>query len=138
VIAGERSTLILYAYSETENARMNYQFFLEKGLHGAADFVFIFNGPTNASDLLPDIPNVRAVHRENTCFDLGAFGEVLLKDDLWKRYKKFITMNASVRGPFIPLYSNACWTDTFLNPINDHVKVRRAPFPASIIFPKTR
>ena len=115
--------LVLYAYSESENARENLEFFIEKGLHGRADFVFIFNGATTASQLVPQSTNVRVIERDNTCYDLGAIGQVLREDDLWKRYKRFITMNASIRGPFLPIYSEACWTDVFLDRITTHVKV---------------
>ncbi|KAK3389307.1 hypothetical protein B0H63DRAFT_96999 [Podospora didyma] len=116
--------LIVYAYAESAAARENFQFFLGQGLHGAADFVFIFNGNTNASDLVPVLPHIRIVKRENTCFDLGAIGEVLRTDDLWKKYKRFITMNASIRGPFLPTWaSSTCWSDLFLNKVTEHNKL---------------
>ncbi|KAJ0120793.1 hypothetical protein J7T55_015528 [Diaporthe amygdali] len=116
--------LILYAYSESETARPNLEFFLKKGLHGGADFIFIFNGETDAASLVPEHPNVKIVHRENKCFDLGGMGEILRKDDLWKRYKRFITMNASIRGPFLPRYARtACWSDLFLDRVTETVKL---------------
>lgn len=120
----ELRPLVLYAYSESDNARANLDYFVRSGLHGKADFIFIFNGETDAVSMIPDLQNVRIVQRENTCFDIGAHGEVLRQDDLWKKYKRFITMNASVRGPFIPTWSKDCWTDAFLNKITDKVKVR--------------
>ncbi|KAI3401043.1 hypothetical protein diail_752 [Diaporthe ilicicola] len=115
--------LVLYTYAESDKARENLAFFVKNGLHGNADFVFIFNGETSAIDQLPQAPNVRIVKRDNNCFDIGAMGEVLRQDDLWKKYKRFITMNASIRGPFFPVHSPSCWTDTFLNRINDKVKL---------------
>lgn len=115
--------LIVYAYAESENARDNLKFFLKRGLHAAADFIFIFNGETDASDLVPrNLENIKIVQRDNTCFDIGAFGEVLSKDALWQRYKRFITMNASIRGPFLPFWSDQCWTDALLSKITDKVK----------------
>ncbi|EFX04719.1 hypothetical protein CMQ_1647 [Grosmannia clavigera kw1407] len=121
---GTDRPLVLYAYAESNAGRADLAFFVHNGLHRRADFVFIFNGPTNATDMVPaDLPNVRVVQRKNTCFDLGAFGEVLRTDDLWKRYKRFITMNASIRGPFVPLYSSACWTDIFLNRVTERTKL---------------
>lgn len=116
--------LVLYAYAESDTSRENLDFFVQKGIHGAADFVFIFNGPTNATGLIPILPNVQIVERNNTCYDLGAFGEVLMAGDRWKSYKRFVVMNASVRGPFFPNYMKPCWTDAFLNRLNDRVKVR--------------
>lgn len=117
--------LITYVYSESPAARRNLEFFLAHGLHAAADFVFIFNGETDADALLPDAPGVRSVRRENTCYDLGSHAEVLLKDGLWRRYGRFILMNSSVRGPFMPAWSyGLCWTERLLSKITHEVKVR--------------
>lgn len=116
--------LVLYAYAESENARANLEFFVRNGLHGNADFVFIFNGETTAPDMIPGgAANIRIIRRENTCFDIGAMGEVLTQDGLWRKYKRFITMNASIRGPFFPVHSASCWTDKFLDRITDKVKL---------------
>lgn len=117
--------LVLYTYAESENARTNLAFFIRNGLHGNADFVFIFNGDTSASSMLPELPNIRIVQRENKCFDIGAHGEVLRQDELWKKYKRFILMNASIRGPFSPTYVPSCWMNAFLGRITDRVKVCR-------------
>ncbi|KAK0722321.1 hypothetical protein B0T26DRAFT_674041 [Lasiosphaeria miniovina] len=122
--------LVLYAYSDKADGipLQNLKFFLSQGLHGAADFVFIFQGESNASALVPveSHANVRVVQRANTCYDLGAYGEVLRKDDLWKRYSRFVLLNTSLRGPFIPHWSPAsasCWTDLFLDQLTDRVKL---------------
>ncbi|KAK5655086.1 hypothetical protein OQA88_5985 [Cercophora sp. LCS_1] len=115
--------LILYAYAESAVARENIQYFAAKGLHGAADFIFIFNGETNATEFVPSADNIRIVRRPNTCFDLGAIGEVLREGDLWRNYKRFITMNASIRGPFLPIWSSGCWSDLYLDRVTDTNKL---------------
>ncbi|KAG4433523.1 hypothetical protein IFR05_011006 [Cadophora sp. M221] len=115
--------LILYAYFETELARKNLQFYITHALHNAADFLFIFNGETNANELLPEAGNIRFIHRENKCYDLGAFAEVLTTNDLYKKYKRYITMNASIRGPFLPYWSQGCWSDMYLSKITDETKL---------------
>lgn len=122
--ADELRPLVLYTYAESDNARANLAFFVRNGLHAGADFVFIFNGDTDAPALLPaGLPNVRVVRRANTCFDMGAHGEVLRQDGLWRRYRRFVLMNASVRGPFRPTYAAGCWMDAFLGRLTDRVKV---------------
>ena len=121
--ASKDRPLIVYAYAESAPARENLQYFLARGLHGAADFVFVFNGETNATSLVPDMPHIRVVKRSNTCYDLGAIGEVLRADDLWRRYRRFITLNASIRGPFRPMWSSACWSDVYLSKVTDATKV---------------
>ncbi|KAF9872866.1 hypothetical protein CkaCkLH20_09729 [Colletotrichum karsti] len=121
--ASKDRPLVVYAYHESESARANLEYFVTKGLHNAADFVFIINGEAKSSSLIPDLPNVRIVKRDNTCFDMGAIGEVLRKDDLWKQYKRFITMNASIRGPFLPMWSSSCWTDLYLSKVTETTKL---------------
>ncbi|KAJ0331887.1 hypothetical protein COL5a_002557 [Colletotrichum fioriniae] len=54
---------------------------------------------------------------------MGAIGEVLRKDDLWKKYKRFITMNASIRGPFLPAWSSSCWSDLYLSKVTETTKL---------------
>ncbi|KAK2052323.1 hypothetical protein LY76DRAFT_526908 [Colletotrichum caudatum] len=115
--------LILYAFAESEVARENLKFFINQGLHDAADFVFILNGETSVGAIIPQKQNIRVINRPNTCFDIGAYGEVLRKDDLYKKYKRFITLNASIRGPFLPYWAQSCWSDLYLGRLTDQVKL---------------
>jgi hypothetical protein len=115
--------LILYAYFETDNSRANFEFFLKHGLHAGADFLFILNGDNKAEEKLPKADNIRYVKRANDCYDLGAFAEVLTTNDLYKEYNRFITMNASIRGPFLPYYATGCWSDMYLSRLTETNKV---------------
>ncbi|KAK6356765.1 hypothetical protein TWF718_001107 [Orbilia javanica] len=117
--------LILYAYHESPNARENAIFFINHGLHSAADFIFILNGYTNLTLLIPPAPNIRIIQRKNTCYDLGAYGEVLTanKSELIRKYNKFIMLNASIRGPFLPTWSRECWSDAYLAKVTDKNKL---------------
>ncbi|KAL8735942.1 MAG: hypothetical protein Q9166_000504 [cf. Caloplaca sp. 2 TL-2023] len=121
-----KDTLILYAYHETENARKNAEFFIRHGLHDAADFLFIFNGKETDLDKLlpPDAANIKVTRHENRCHDVGAYGEAL-KDlgDSIKQYKRFILLNSSIRGPFVPHWSQECWSDAYLGRLTDQVKL---------------
>jgi hypothetical protein len=107
----------------------------------------------NESDSVPkkERTNVWISKRSNSCFDLGAHAEVLNgalggvgwknfngsmsspnetiegKRPLRERYKRFILMNASIRGPFVPLWSNSCWSDAYLNKLSDKIKVTLRP-----------
>jgi hypothetical protein len=127
--------LVLYAYSESETARPNLEFFIRHALNEAADFIFILNGQTDAAAIIPNLPNIRVIQRDNDCYDLGAYAEVLQKDDLWKRYAKFIMLNASLRGPFMPYWSDACWIDMYLRKLTEEVKVSLIPFLPSRSIP---
>lgn len=122
----EIRTVVLYVYTERPDSRKNAVYFIQHGLHERADFIFIFNGESDLDSLFPkNAQNIRVIRRSNTCYDLGAVGEVLRSNDqeIVKRYNRFIFMNASVRGPFIPMWSSACWSDIFLNKLTEKVKL---------------
>ena len=123
--------LILYCYVESQKARENIDFFIKQGLHGAADFIFILNGVDDPTYLeIPRKPNIRIVTRPNLCYDLGSYGEVLRQDAIWTKYKRFIMLNASIRGPFLPYWSKACWSDLYLSKLTGKTKVSRLMKPS--------
>jgi hypothetical protein len=143
--------LILYAYSAASWAIPNLQFFLKHGLHGSAIFIFVVNGalvPDNTSNQSPsafinsteiDIldvlrilepyvekyQNIKIWKRPNTCYDLGAYAEVLKTNSsaLAKSHEKFILINASLRGPFVPFWSQECWSDAYLRLIDTGIAI---------------
>lgn len=116
--------LVLVAYSQTDIAQANLAFFLKHGLNQRADFIFIINGESpEAHQMIPKETNIKIVQRPNDCYDLGAYSEVLTKDHLWKSYKKFILMNTSLRGPFMPSWADGCWMDMYLGKVTDEVKL---------------
>jgi hypothetical protein len=55
---------------------------------------------------LPTLPpNARYIFHQNECFDWGTFGWALSTQDVsLAKYKYFIFMNSSIRGPFLPSY----------------------------------
>lgn len=150
-ISKERS-LVSYVYVESPTNRENLIFFIRHGLYHSADFVFTFNGETNAHELLPNHPsspyynasmnNIEVIHRENIGLDFAGHAETLLREwnqdetslipmgkedqggkKFWQSYNRFILMNASVRGPFLPYWSQDCWSEAFWRKITATVKV---------------
>ncbi|OWP01189.1 hypothetical protein B2J93_5469 [Marssonina coronariae] len=115
--------LILYSFFETPLALKNLKFFISHALHDNADFLFVLQGDTDAEMLLPVAGNIRFVKRENDCYDLGAFAEVLTTNDLYKKYTKYITMNSSIRGPFFPYWATGCWSERYLSRVTEDTKL---------------
>lgn len=117
--------LITYVYFETLNARRNALFFIKHGLHFEADFIFIINGESDIVDQIPVLPNIKIIRRNNTCFDLGAHAEVLTHNNnaLINSYKRFIMLNASIRGPFMPTWSRECWSEAYLAKVTEKNKL---------------
>lgn len=117
--------LILYAYHETDNAKENALFFINHGLHDGADFMFVINGESTIKEHIPTADHITVVERSNDCYDLGAYGEVLTANNsrLVTKYSRFILMNASIRGPFLPTWSSDCWSEAYLNKVTDTNKL---------------
>jgi hypothetical protein len=152
-LRGERpKSLISYVYTESPTNRRNLEFFIKHGLYAGSDFVFSFNGDTDAETMLPvyksskwydpKITNIEVLKRDNKCFDMGAHVEVLLREwndkgtklspmggrdrggrKFWEGYERFMLMNASVRGPFMPVWSKDCWAEAFWGMLTDKKKV---------------
>ncbi|KAH8594130.1 hypothetical protein B0O99DRAFT_514685 [Bisporella sp. PMI_857] len=120
---GSNRPLILFAFFETPAALLNFKFFLAHALHGNADFLFIIQGDSKEDRLIPKKPNIRVHRRPNKCYDLGAFAEVLVGNDFYKGYQRYILINASIRGPFMPHWADGCWSDMYLNKLTDEVKL---------------
>jgi hypothetical protein len=118
--------LVIYAYYETSSSQLNIVHFIRHGLHASVDFLFMNNGESNIDELLPqNISNIRIKRRNNSCYDLGTIGEALRADDhqLVKKYTRFILINGSVRGPYLPTYVDGCWSDMFFKKLSDEVKL---------------
>ena len=114
--------LVLYSFFETTEATKNFRFFMRHALHSKADFIIMVNGESTIDlTALNGLPNVQVVKRENRCFDLGGFHEILNADAaLLARYKRYIFMNASLRGPFFPPWAqDTCWSDAYFDKLQD-------------------
>jgi hypothetical protein len=116
-------TLVMYNYFESVKAKRNLKFFLDHGVHERSDTDFLLVTNSHVCLDLPPQSNFGLIFRNNTCFDLGAHKETIERYKLDIRYKKFILLNGSVRGPFMASWSKDCWTDAFTRRLNDTVKL---------------
>lgn len=86
VTAPQDRPLVLYAYTESPFARENLEFFLDHGLHAAADFVFILNGETDADELIfPDSKYFQKTKRQDNLNGIQSSPEA---DKLFQEAKK--------------------------------------------------
>jgi hypothetical protein len=124
--------LVVYVYAKTHAlAEQNLAFFIRTAVHSfhSADYYFILQQMNNQyinETTLPLLPsNAHYIHHENKCFDIGTIGWFLSSGIVDKtRYKYFIFLNSSVRGPFIvSYYDNPTWYTIFTRRLNDHIKL---------------
>ena len=84
------------------------------------DFAVISNNKDNVFD----VPlYVKKIYRDNHGFDFGGWSEVLLTNNLYLNYDKFIFVNSSVIGPFIPSYYKGKWTDIYIDGLKNNIKL---------------
>jgi len=100
------ATLVVYAHFEKDAVyKENLEMFLEAGVEERddVDYLFIIQGESLVS--FPEYRNLRVLKKTNECLDFGAWSYGLSTLD-WQsgKYKHFIFINSSVRGPFVPNY----------------------------------
>lgn len=69
------------------------------------------------------IPPPGVVVKDEDSSSSSDSGKHPLRSRLMDNYKRFILMNASVRGPFMPYWSSQCWSNAFLDKLTSKVKV---------------
>ncbi len=125
-------TLVVYVYAKTHQAaEQNLAFFIRTAVRDShdADYYFILqqvNNITVDEQKLPSLPsNAHYIQHENKCYDIGTIGWFLSKDFIDRtKYKYFIFINSSVRGPFIvSYYDNEIWYTVFTRRLNNHIKL---------------
>ena len=113
--------LVLFAYHETSLARDNLHHFVTRGLlpPTQGEHVFVLNGPHSREAGAFAAGNVAVVERANDCFDFGAWGvgldEAVGAFGPRERYTHFFFLNASVRGPYLPLFEARPWWVVFVD-----------------------
>jgi hypothetical protein len=113
--------LVLYVFHIYNNRVKN---FIKKCIFNDenTDFILISNNKNNTiDDILPD--NVKILYRDNIGYDFGGWSDALLTNNLYENYDKFIFVNSSVVGPFIPSYSKYKWTYIYINGLENNIKL---------------
>ena len=84
------------------------------------DFIIISNGKDNKFT----VPQgVKTLYRDNIGYDFGGWSDALLTDNLYEKYDKFIFVNSSVIGPFLPPNYKGKWTDIYIDGLKNNVKL---------------
>ena len=77
----------------------------------------------NSSIDLPYLENLTILKRENIGFDFGGWSVGLLENDFYKNYDKFLFINSSVVGPFIPPYFDKPWPELITSGLKGNIKL---------------
>jgi hypothetical protein len=115
-----KSYLIIYSYFENMNSLKNLKFFIKHGIkkENNVKYLFIINGD-KCSINIPKYENIYILKRPNVGHDFAAWSYGLYNHN-YINYDRYIFLNDTVIGPFLPLYidSNNKWYEMFCKPIN--------------------
>ena len=125
-----KDTLIMYIFSPTDpEYERNMQYFVMHGISESHPCHYIIvvqriEGRPYA-DLPPLPPNAWYEFHDNVCFDYGTIGWLMRNSKLdTAKYKYFVMMNSSTRGPFMPAYfKQQAWSRIFTDKLNEDVKL---------------
>ena len=116
--------LVLFTYYETNASKLNLYFFLKNGVFRSnmITYIFIIKG-NKLSVKIPKFNNVIVQKTLNEGYDFGGWSDGLKLVNL-NNYDRFIFLNDTVRGPFLPTYLNKKdWVRHFTAFINNKVKL---------------
>jgi hypothetical protein len=112
-------SFVFHIYNERVKYFINNCIFYDENI----DFVIISNNKTNR-EFMVDVPSyVKILYRDNIGYDFGGWSEALLSNNLYQSYDKFIFVNSSVSGPFIPADYSGKWTDMYINGLRNNIKL---------------
>lgn len=118
-------TLITFVHFETESSKRNLDFFLQLGLTNSSDhqFNFVINSSTGGTQI-PCQSNISIIKGHNKGYDFGGYQQSLESVKL-DQFDRFIFINDTCRGPFLPDYipNSLNWVDLLNSCINDKVKL---------------
>ena len=129
VIKTRDRILVLYALADNDDhAIPNFAFFVKFAINRdrRSRYIIILQGFSQESQSkLPSLPShAEYVLHSNQCYDWGTYGWLLQSGMVnWKKFKHFIFINSSVRGPFLDSYFRGHWTDPFLSLLRGSVKL---------------
>ncbi|NDB86147.1 MAG: hypothetical protein EB127_26110, partial [Alphaproteobacteria bacterium] len=118
-------SLVIYTYFASPSSDYNLTFYSKMAITESAntDYIIVVNGHT-CNVVLPKLPNLKVIYRDNVGFDFGGHKAAL--DSLHgKEYEHYFFMNSGVLGPFLPENhpTGTHWTELFIKKITDKVKL---------------
>ena len=111
-------TLVLYVFHIVNNRVLH---FIENCMFQANDVHFILIS-NNVNNKFYCPPYAKKILRHNIGYDFGGWSEGLFNNHAYNRYDRYIFVNSSVMGPFMPKgYTR--WTDVYLDGLKDNIKL---------------
>ena len=110
----KHQVLVLYHYFEKDQSYIdNFSHFLRFGYEPYLNYVIIVAGSYTVD--LPKASNIEYLFTQNENFDYGGYATAIKTLGFNDRYDRYIFVNSSVRGPFLPAYTKSSWVQILLD-----------------------
>jgi hypothetical protein len=104
---------VIYHYFEKDASyRDNFLHFLAFGVQAGLDYIVIISGQYSIE--LPELDNVRYVFTPAKNSDFGGYAHLINEGLDLRSYENVFFINSSVRGPFLPSYTEQSWVQIML------------------------
>jgi len=114
--------VVIYVLHELNR---NVEFFIKHGIISRPDTDYFIVINSKIVQINSDVATV--INRDNIGHDFGGWSHCLFLDKegmfIYDYYDYFIFINSTVRGPFLPEWSNENWIDVFILKINSYDKL---------------
>jgi hypothetical protein len=115
-----KDACVLYHYYESSgSAQTNLKYFLRRGLETNASVYISFAG--KIPNFVVGDSKLTLIEVENKNHDYGGISHLIRNCVPLERFKYFIVLNSTVRGPFLPHYYHEDWIEIFLRPFTKNV-----------------
>ena len=116
--------LVLFTYYESNESKINLNFFIENGVFRSNMVTFIIIVKSEGLSVnIPKFNNIILKKTSNEGYDFGGWSDGLKLVNL-DNYDRFIFLNDTVRGPFLPIYLDKKeWVKYFTRFINSKIKL---------------
>lgn len=113
---------ISYVYFKSPSSDYNFKYFIENEIKNRLDVFYsiVVNGH-KCSHVIPNLPNVNVIYRDNIGYDFGGHKASLQSINI-EMYDYFFFMNSGVIGPILK-DKNKEWYSQFTNKITKKVKL---------------
>lgn len=130
----KKIAVLYHHYSGTPDGDENFDFFIKNGIVSTCDYFINIVRGSNFID--PHIENCKFYFTENSDMDYGGFRHLIKNHLDVNKYRAFIFLNSTVRGPYYKATGNeANWAEHFTALLKDEVHLSGAAI--SILHPSS-
>ena len=116
------AVLVIYHYYEKDQSYIdNFLHFIQFAYRPELNYLIVIAGIISIE--LPQASNITYFYAKNQNFDYGGYAQAIKDLKFETNYAHFIFVNSSVRGPFLPAYSQKIWASNLFELYSENIGI---------------